>query len=81
MLSILNPQAEMDPIVRKRVVRLSILLIPCWLFSCVLLLAWFFMKSPPFWLVAASSFASVVALFLSGRVYRLRHPEQKLTRA
>ena len=74
MLSILNPEAGIDPKLRKRITRLFILAILCSVGTFILSVIAFLGDHPPVWVPRLLPLAVLIDLFLSGKVYRLRNP-------
>jgi hypothetical protein len=59
VLSILKPEAVIDPAIKKRIGRFYFLLIPCTICGALLLFAQFVMNSPPRWTLTAAQQRSI----------------------
>ena len=76
MFSILKPEADLAPSVKKKIIYLTIAMIPCSICTWLLLLASFLMNAPPAWGRWALPIALLLTMYLSGRIYSLRNPRQ-----
>lgn len=76
MFSIVKPEAELAPAVKKKIIYLSIAMIPCSICVWLLLLAFFLMNSPPAWGRWALPIALFLTMYLGGKIYSLRNPRQ-----
>jgi len=73
MLSILRPEAQIDPKTANQINRLLIPTIICTICSSILVVYCFLRNDVPRWMTTLTMLASLVSSWFGGRVYKLRH--------